>query len=183
MLGILPAYANYGLENTQTPIDCITIMHENGTRCFSYLPSLEIDNSTQQYQKSAPALNWSMDIHGPNWTCNITGKTLNNGDCSAPSIVLSNDDLNNLRNNISVLAVKNIQMSGMPAQNYCPVAIWTWSTQDDVFKTKYNESLVVPSYCNSTPVPEFGPVASIVLAIAVMSMVVFVAKTRGIPKF
>jgi len=31
-------------------------------------------------------------------------------------------------------------------------------------------------------VPEFGPVASIVLAIAVMSMVVFVAKTRGIPK-
>ena len=39
----------------------------------------------------------------------------------------------------------------------------------------------------STPdnaaVPEFGPVASIVLAIAVMSMVVFAAKTRGIPKF
>ncbi len=32
-------------------------------------------------------------------------------------------------------------------------------------------------------VPEFGPVASIILAIAVMSMVVFVAKTRGIPKF
>ncbi|MGI0017824.1 MAG: PEFG-CTERM sorting domain-containing protein, partial [Nitrosotalea sp.] len=32
-------------------------------------------------------------------------------------------------------------------------------------------------------VPEFGPVASIVLAIAVMSMVVFAAKTRGIPKF
>ncbi|MGI0006486.1 MAG: cupredoxin domain-containing protein, partial [Nitrosotalea sp.] len=31
-------------------------------------------------------------------------------------------------------------------------------------------------------VPEFGPVASIVLAIAVMSMVVFAAKTRGIPK-
>ena len=31
-------------------------------------------------------------------------------------------------------------------------------------------------------IPEFGPVASIVLAIAVMSMVVFVAKTRGIPK-
>jgi len=31
-------------------------------------------------------------------------------------------------------------------------------------------------------VPEFGPVASIVLAIAVMSMVVFAAKTR-IQKF
>ena len=32
-------------------------------------------------------------------------------------------------------------------------------------------------------VPEFGPVASIVLAIAVLSMVVFAAKTRIIPKF
>jgi len=37
------------------------------------------------------------------------------------------------------------------------------------------------STANST-VPEFGPVASIVLAIAVMSMIVFVAKTRAIPK-
>jgi plastocyanin len=36
---------------------------------------------------------------------------------------------------------------------------------------------------DNATVPEFGPVASIVLAIAVMSMVVFVAKTRGIPKF
>jgi predicted secreted protein with PEFG-CTERM motif len=36
---------------------------------------------------------------------------------------------------------------------------------------------------NNATVPEFGPVASIVLAIAVMSMVVFAAKTRGIPKF
>jgi len=32
-------------------------------------------------------------------------------------------------------------------------------------------------------VPEFGPVASIVLAIAVLSVVVFAAKTRIIPKF
>lgn len=31
-------------------------------------------------------------------------------------------------------------------------------------------------------VPEFGPVASIVLAIAVMSMIVFATKTRAIPK-
>jgi len=42
-----------------------------------------------------------------------------------------------------------------------------------------NSSSITPD--NAT-VPEFGPVASIVLAIAVMSMVVFVAKTRGIPK-
>jgi len=32
-------------------------------------------------------------------------------------------------------------------------------------------------------VPEFGPVASIVLAIAVLSIIVFAAKTRVIPKF
>ena len=31
-------------------------------------------------------------------------------------------------------------------------------------------------------VPEFGPVASIVLAIAVLSIVVFAAKTRVIPR-
>ncbi|MHB9159425.1 MAG: plastocyanin/azurin family copper-binding protein [Nitrosotalea sp.] len=39
------------------------------------------------------------------------------------------------------------------------------------------------STSGNATVPEFGPVASIVLAIAVMSMVVFAAKTRGIPKF
>jgi len=46
-----------------------------------------------------------------------------------------------------------------------------------------NATTTTPTPDNTTAVPEFGPVASIVLAIAVMSMVVFVAKTRGIPKF
>ena len=46
-----------------------------------------------------------------------------------------------------------------------------------------NPTTTTPTPDNTTAVPEFGPVASIVLAIAVMSMVVFVAKTRGIPKF
>ena len=36
---------------------------------------------------------------------------------------------------------------------------------------------------DNATVPEFGPVAGIVLAIAVLSMVVFAAKTRIIPKF
>ncbi len=48
--------------------------------------------------------------------------------------------------------------------------------------TPDNATTTTPTPDNAT-VPEFGPVASIVLAIAVMSMVVFVAKTRGIPKF
>ena len=38
----------------------------------------------------------------------------------------------------------------------------------------------VPS--DNATVPEFGPVASIVLAIAVLSVVVFAAKTRVIPR-
>ncbi len=36
---------------------------------------------------------------------------------------------------------------------------------------------------SNATVPEFGPVASIVLAIAVLSVVVFAAKTRVIPRF
>jgi predicted secreted protein with PEFG-CTERM motif len=35
---------------------------------------------------------------------------------------------------------------------------------------------------NGTVIPEFGPVASIVLAIAILSVVVFAAKTRVIPR-
>jgi len=50
--------------------------------------------------------------------------------------------------------------------------------------------VVVTAAASSTPatptgdaaIPEFGPVASIVLAIAVLSMVVFAAKTRVIPR-
>jgi plastocyanin len=44
-----------------------------------------------------------------------------------------------------------------------------------------NMTNMTASPSNAT-VPEFGPVASIVLAIAVLSMVVFAAKTRIIPK-
>ena len=40
-----------------------------------------------------------------------------------------------------------------------------------------------PYTAGNATVPEFGPVASIVLAIAVLSVVVFAAKTRVIPKF
>ena len=40
-----------------------------------------------------------------------------------------------------------------------------------------------PYAAGNATVPEFGPVASIVLAIAVLSVVVFAAKTRVIPKF
>ncbi|MDE1724354.1 MAG: cupredoxin domain-containing protein [Thaumarchaeota archaeon] len=59
----------------------------------------------------------------------------------------------------------------------------TGSTTNTTTTTTTTTTNATTMQNNTTAVPEFGPVASIVLAIAVMSMVVFVAKTRGIPKF
>ena len=44
------------------------------------------------------------------------------------------------------------------------------------------EQMMTAAPVGTTTVPEFGPVASIVLAIAVLSIVVFAAKTRVIPR-
>ena len=59
-------------------------------------------------------------------------------------------------------------------------SLYPWMTGQVIVSASTTPNTITPD--NAT-VPEFGPVASIVLAIAVMSMVVFVAKTRGIPKF
>jgi predicted secreted protein with PEFG-CTERM motif len=45
----------------------------------------------------------------------------------------------------------------------------------------YNPPPTTPS-SPSNAVPEFGPVASLVLAFAIMSIVVFAAKTRLVPR-
>ncbi|MDE1727989.1 MAG: PEFG-CTERM sorting domain-containing protein, partial [Thaumarchaeota archaeon] len=61
-----------------------------------------------------------------------------------------------------------------------------WMTGQVIVGAASTTPSATPSNSTTTgnaAVPEFGPVASIVLAIAVMSMVVFAAKTRGIPKF
>ena len=65
---------------------------------------------------------------------------------------------------------------------FCSVHPWM-TGQVIVAAASTTPGTTTPTPDNTTAVPEFGPVASIVLAIAVMSMVVFVAKTRGIPKF
>ncbi|SHO43927.1 exported hypothetical protein [Nitrosotalea sinensis] len=67
--------------------------------------------------------------------------------------------------------------SGTPSTTTTPANVTTTTT------TPATTPNATTTQDNTTAVPEFGPVASIVLAIAVMSMVVFVAKTRGIPKF
>ena len=150
--GVSVVYANqfptFGFSDSTQPKSCIDYLHE-GITCFQYLPQLPITSST----------NWSMDIIAPNNTCNINGVIIGStGGCTAKSIVLSQTDFDTLKSNPSVLAVVRIQQSGMPSQDYCPVALWTWFSQDDSFKAKYNETLVVPQRCLN-PVPEFGPVA------------------------
>ena len=55
--------------------------------------------------------------------------------------------------------------------------------QDVANSTEPMSNMTTPAPTSDATVPEFGPVASIVLAIAVLSMVVFAAKTRIIPKF
>jgi predicted secreted protein with PEFG-CTERM motif len=53
--------------------------------------------------------------------------------------------------------------------------------QDSLTQASGQTTEVTPG--NNAAVPEFGPVASIVLAIAVLSVVVFAAKTRVIPRY
>jgi predicted secreted protein with PEFG-CTERM motif len=53
--------------------------------------------------------------------------------------------------------------------------------QDVLTQSGSQPTNVTPS--NNATVPEFGPVASIVLVIAVLSVVVFAAKTRVIPRY
>jgi plastocyanin len=58
-----------------------------------------------------------------------------------------------------------------------------WMTAQVIVAAASSTPSTTPATPDNATVPEFGPVASIVLAIAVMSMVVFAAKTRVIPKF
>jgi len=62
--------------------------------------------------------------------------------------------------------------------------VFTFAHITDVANaTEPMSNMTTPAPADNATVPEFGPVASIVLAIAVLSMVVFAAKTRIIPKF
>jgi hypothetical protein len=62
--------------------------------------------------------------------------------------------------------------------------VFTFAHIKDVTNaTEPMSNMTTTAPADNATVPEFGPVASIVLAIAVLSMVVFAAKTRIIPKF
>ena len=145
---------------------CLDQLHK-GIICYSYLQS-------SVGQSPSGTLGWTMDIIAPNNTCNIFGNITPQGACTYHSIVLTNDDFNLLKQNPSVLAVINIQNSAMTAQDYCPVAQWTWDSQDQAFKDKYAsmKNLVVPDKCNPQPIPEFPLVPSLILVVAVSAIVV-----------
>ena len=78
-----------------------------------------------------------------------------------------------------VLTLKGVGLPTLDPSQWTGVKgeVFTFSQIKDV------GNATAPTPADNATVPEFGPVASIVLAIAVLSMVVFAAKTRVIPKF
>jgi predicted secreted protein with PEFG-CTERM motif len=52
-----------------------------------------------------------------------------------------------------------------------------WNGQDPSFQEKHSKDSVVPVSCNPVPVPEFGSWASFILVIAIISIIVIIAKS------
>lgn len=132
---------------------------------FSYIPAQNVVN---------PAIpsNYYMDIvmpDGATWT----------------GLVLSYGDFQSLKTNVAIMWVGNIHTTTDPTTSpYCLVAQFTWDHEDGyAYKVTGMKNLIVPISCqNGSTVPEFGSVVSIVLAIAVLSVVIFASKTRTLPK-
>ena len=151
-------------QSEHNPKLCTDYM-KKGVTCYQYeKPTLKGSTSS--------TTNWQMDIFAPDFSCNIFGFINQaSGSCSYKTIILSDNDFqNNLKRNISVLAVVHIQQTSATAQDYCPVAIWTWNSQDVSFKAKYNESLVIPASCVK-PIPEFTLVNTILAFAGVMGVI------------
>lgn len=165
-------YASSDLNYSYPPLTvsdpniCLNAI-KHGVTCYQY-------DQPNVGKVTASNSNWTMDIMAPDWTCNIFGGILADGSCNYKPVILSNDNFTSLKSNPSVLGVIHIQNSAMTAQAYCPVAIWTWNTQDDAFKTKYlpQKNLVIPDSCNPQPIPEFPLVPSLILVVAVSAIVI-----------
>lgn len=127
--------------------------------------------------------NWSLDVFLPDGTCNVTGEMDNHGNCDVSPIILSDANFTDLKNNPFVGSVQHIfSTSSGPVTNYCPVAKYVLTHQDGYFYHIENiTSLVYPDYCvpetgpSPYPVPEFGQIVDISLAIGVLIAVVTVA--------
>ena len=116
-------------------------------------------------------------IHHQNYAITVTqgnttvfdnqhGHTHTGNDIQTTDVLSSSDPVN----------IK-VTLNGIGLPNTDP-ATWT-GPKGDVLSF----SMGMPSETSDAAVPEFGPIAPIVLAIAVISIVVFTAKNRVIPKF
>lgn len=157
-----------------------------GDKCIVHIPSLE-----QTPYKNPPLLsggNVDIFIVLPDGTCNIIGHLQTDGSCNAPDLIISNDNYTHLQNDVAYMMVQSKDSIGKANTNFCPLAQSIWNGQTAEYQKKLVNvtQYVIPDYCAQElghKVPEFGAIASIVLAISVMAMVVFVAKVRGKSRF
>jgi predicted secreted protein with PEFG-CTERM motif len=140
--------------------------------CFQYATS---KNLPPAQTTSAP--NWMMFVILPTGSCNITGQLNPDGSCTAPDIVLSDDNMTNFKHNVAFITVRDIHTTAnKPTTNYCPLAQNVWDNQDG-YLSKLNRlhDYVVPKYCepelHPIPIPEFGQLSAIILAISIISIV------------
>lgn len=174
LLVVVTSATSYQAFGTSINFDqCYTSQSHH---CYSFSPQLNQNSGTNEH----------VEIHLPaNGAQTIDG-------------ILSPDNFTSLKANPAVMAVVNIYTTtASPTLNYCPNALYILQNQGtpeylnkfyDVSKGLDLTGYVYPAYCyvesgnnpingnGSQTVPEFGPVAALTLAIAVLSLVVFTAK-------
>ena len=144
--------------------------------CFEYkqtnpsMPKLSIGQNVQ------------FNVLMPDFTCNITGQTNpSDGSCNAKSLIVSSGNWTNTMQDVAAMTVRDIQSTSNPVNsNFCPLAYFTVTHEDGYFYIIQNVlDKVFPNYCyqelGSVTIPEFPQTMGIVLAIAVLSLIVFTA--------
>ena len=157
--------------------------------CYSYKPGVNLHPTLGS--------SWSFDIFMPDGTCNIKGHMDNQGNCDVSQVKLSVPNYTHLQQNPGVFSVENIANTGSPNVNYCPIGMFTLLHEDGYLYKVFNNQTgldltdyMYPSFCYSetganpwnghsvVPVPEFPQVGIIVLAIAVLSLIIFTTKSE-----
>ena len=118
-----------------------------------------------------------------------------NGECKN-SVILSKGNYTLMQNNVGFFTVKNkTPINAVPTTGYCPLEKWIWEGHLGIYNMTKYEKWMLTDYCkqpiviilndtmeindNSTQtVPEFGTVAMMILAVAIISIIAVAAKTR-----
>jgi len=167
-----------------TSIDFGNCYQSTNHHCIEYKPQLN------QVPLGATS-NMHVEIHLP-----ANGANVIDG-------IFSQDNFTNLKQNPAVMAVMNIYTTtASPTLNYCPIALYILNNQGipeylnhfynvtnhvDLTGYVYPDSCIIESGPNPInghhviPVPEFPQVGIIVLAIGILSLIIFTA-TREIKK-